>query len=280
MTEKSEAEKSEWEGQTGDNWAAMYNKTDRSLAPLTQRLLERIGEYPGDAVLDIGCGAGELSLAIARARPQATVVGVDLSPQLVATASKRAEQRANVTFENGDAAQWRKEGFSPELLVSRHGVMFFPDPVAAFAHLRSQAGPGAALVFSCFRSPPENKWMVETAQMAPDAGEGPPPDPNAPGPFAFADPNRVESLLGDAGWSQVEFEPVDFAFVAGVGDDPVEDSMWLFTHVGPAARAVSGLQGDDKELALGRFREWAEAHRDGDVVAFSTSVWIVSARNA
>ena len=274
------AEKLEWLEQTGENWAAMYEKTDRSLTALTQRLLERIGEYAGEAVLDVGCGAGQLSLAISRARPHAKVVGLDISPALVETATMRARERDNVTFTQGDAAQARVAGFTPDLVVSRHGVMFFPDPTAAFAHIRAATRPGAGLVFSCFRSPGENRWMVESARMAPGAENAPPPDPNAPGPFAFANPQRVEDLLGAAGWSQFQFEPLDFAFVAGVGDDPVEDAMWLFTHIGPAARAAGALDAAEREPFLRRFRAWAEEHREGDLVAFPASVWIVSARNA
>jgi SAM-dependent methyltransferase len=131
------------------------------------------------------------------------VVGVDISPQLVATAQDRGANRANVAFEVGDAAVWQPEvDFAPDLLVSRHGVMFFDDPVAAFAHLAELAAAGAGLMFSCFRAPSENPFFTEVGRLLPDTGA--PVDPRAPGPFAFADRGYVEDLLAQAGWGAVE----------------------------------------------------------------------------
>jgi len=107
---------SEWRGRVGANWAEQWRRTDRSFAPLTERLLQRGREFAFGSALDIGCGAGELSLALARGRPQCRVIGVDISPQLVATAQERGANLANASFEVGDAAAWRPEpGFAPEI---------------------------------------------------------------------------------------------------------------------------------------------------------------------
>jgi len=223
----------DWRAQVGRSWAESYHLTDRSFAGLTQRLLERIAEREGNHVLDIGCGAGELSLAIARNRPHAQVLGVDISAQLVAAAGQRGEQLGNVRFIEADAATWQEPGFAPEVLVSRHGVMFFDAPVAAFANLLKIAAPEAELIFSCFRSPQENPWASDLAKLL----QLPPPtDPTAPGPFAFADPQYVEGILSGAGWLGPGFEPVDFAYIAGKGEDPVEDALGLFRRIGPPPR--------------------------------------------
>jgi SAM-dependent methyltransferase len=266
----------EWQAVIGKTWADNYRLTDRAFAGLTQRLLERIAEHPGHAVLDIGCGAGELALAIARARAGSQVLGVDVSADLVAAAQTRGESLGNVRFVEADAASWHDEAFAPDLLISRHGVMFFDDPVDAFAQIRATAKEGAALVCSCFRSPGENPWASDIARLL---ALPPTSDPRAPGPFAFADPGYVEDVLARAGWSAIGFEPVDFAYVAGTGEDPVEDAMQVFRRIGPAAAALRLLDGEAREQAEGWLRGWIEDHRSGNLVAFPAAAWIVSAHN-
>lgn len=164
----------DWQGVTGQSWADEWRRTDRSFAALTEVLLARIAAEQGTRILDIGCGAGELSLAIAGARPGAEVLGVDISAQLVGAASGRAGGAAR--FALGDAATWDAQGFAPDLLVSRHGVMFFGDPAAAFAHLSRIAAPRARLVFSCFRAPALNGWASEIGKILANPG-GPPRSP-------------------------------------------------------------------------------------------------------
>jgi SAM-dependent methyltransferase len=251
----------------------MYPQTDRSFSGLTERLLARIAGYPGERVLDIGCGAGELSLAIARARPRAEVVGVDVSPELVAVARERAADNNRIRLVHADASQWEEPDFAPDLLVSRHGVMFFNDPPGAFAHLRGVSTTDAQLVFSCFRTARENHWASDLAELI----GLPAGDPHAPGPFAFADPQRVEAILAEGGWGKFDFEPVDFAYVAGMGTDPVGDALHLFTRIGPAAPALRAMEGKAREAALAKIGEWLEANRTGDMVAFSAAAWIVTA---
>ena len=266
---------SEWQADVGRNWAELYALTDRCFGGLTQRLLDRIADFEARDVLDVGCGAGEVSLAIARTRPHARVIGLDISPDLIAAATHRGTMHPNASFELGDAAQWRREGFAPDLLVSRHGVMFFDDPVAAFSHLNAIAAPGANLVFSCFRSARENRWAADIARMIdqPPPGEG-----YVPGPFAFADPQFVEALLTAAGWAGVDIAPVDFAYVAGTGADPVADARAFFARIGPAARALREVSPEDRPALEARIGEWLEEHRSGDMVLFGAAAWIVTAR--
>ena len=141
----------DWTDTVGRAWAELWTETDRSLSGLTQQLLDRLAAFPGSRILDIGCGAGELSLALGRARQNSAVVGVDISSALIDAARERGANRHNVSFVLGDAAQWRDPEGAPDLIVSRHGVMFFDDPEAAFTNIRSGAVPGAQMLFSCFR---------------------------------------------------------------------------------------------------------------------------------
>ena len=266
----------EWRDAVGRNWAESYRLTDRAFSGLTEQLLARVGGCGDAGTLDIGCGAGELSLAIARGNPHAKVVGVDISAELVAAARGRGETLANVDFVEADAAHWRPDDFAPDLLVSRHGVMFFDVPIMAFANLRAMSAPGARIIFSCFRSAKLNPWASDLASLLklPAFGEG-----IAPGPFAFADEGYVRGILDNSGWQDVTLESVDFAYIAGAGDDPIEDAMQLFRRIGPAAPALRALDGDDRKRAEGWVRDWVSEHRSGNLVAFPAAAWIVSGRH-
>ena len=266
---------SEWREAVGRNWAESYRLTDRAFSGLTERLLARIGGTGEGETLDIGCGAGELSLAIARGNPGVKVVGVDISPELVAAARERGEALANVDFVEADAAHWQPADFAPDLLVSRHGVMFFDVPITAFANLRAISAPGSRLVFSCFQSAKLNPWASDLAGLLHLPAFA---DSTAPGPFAFADRTYVRGVLDNAGWQEIDLEPVDFAYVAGAGDDPVGDAMHLFSRIGPAAPALRALKGEEQERALGWIHDWASEHRSGNLVAFPAAAWIVTAR--
>ncbi|GAA4040281.1 class I SAM-dependent methyltransferase [Parerythrobacter jejuensis] len=270
-------DKAAWQGRVGTTWATHWARTDRSFTGLTDRLLGRASARPIRQALDIGCGAGELSLALGRGHSMAEIIGVDVSDELIAVAKDRGSHLANVSFACGDAAEWSKPGFAPDLLVSRHGVMFFDDPVASFEHLASIADHDARLVFSCFRDSSENAWSERILSLLP-AGLGDIPDPYAPGPFAFADPKRVEMILSRAGWIDISIEPVDYAFVAGAGDDAVEEAVKHFLLIGPAASAAAELDDEEKGRFVGRLRRFLANSADGSIVALRAGAWIVSAR--
>jgi SAM-dependent methyltransferase len=191
-----------------------------------------------------------------------------------------AQQRAQAAypapeFVLGDAGNWTLPGFAPDLIVSRHGVMFFDDPVAAFVHLLTVAAPGAGLLFSCFRTPAENPWASTLAQLLDQPLAQ---NPRAPGPFAFADRAYVESILRAAGWQEIAFEPVDFGYIAGQGADPVADALDFFARIGPAAPALRGLDQTARVAAEAKIRDWLEPHRVGDQVVLQAAAWIVSAQ--
>ena len=268
---------SEWQGRVGQSWASEWRRTDRAFGPLTERLLQRAREFGFTSVLDVGCGAGELSLALARGRPHCRVVGVDISPQLIAAARERGGNRPNLAFELGDAAVWRPDpGFAPELLVSRHGVMFFDRPAAAFAHLGEIAAPRAGMLFSCFRAWEENPAFADPAGLLPSPPS--PPDPRAPGPFAFADRDYVEALLTETGWRDIAFEAFDFAMILGAGADPVEDTVGYLSVIGTTARVSRELDPAERERFFDKIRKLAARHLREGIVSMRAGVWIVTAR--
>jgi SAM-dependent methyltransferase len=271
-------QKAEWEAAVGKGWAREWARTDRSFASLTESLVARILEKgAAHSILDIGCGAGELSLRLTDAKPGARILGIDVSTDLIEAARARVPKGARCDFAVADAAAWQDGWFYPDMFVSRHGVMFFDDPVAAFANLGDAAAGGARMVFSCFRDRNANPWAVEIAALIPDL---PPFDPVAPGPFAFADSDRVRGILESAGWGDVEAEAVDFSYVAGAGDDPVADALEFFSVIGPAAPAIRALEGNARDAFLGELRAVAERHLSDGAVRFDAAAWIVTANRS
>lgn len=263
----------DWQGRVGDSWAEEWQRTDRSFAALTAVLLDRIvaAASPGARLLDIGCGAGETSIALAGLLPGAEVRGIDLSGNLIDVARSRG---GKADFAACDATLWRDSGWQPDLLVSRHGVMFFDDPVSAFRHFASVSAPGAKMVFSCFRDRLDNQWATEVMRLLPPS---PPMDPRAPGPFAFADPLHVTAILEQAGWKDVFAEPVDFPYIAGGGDDPLEDAIGFFRRIGPAARAVATFDDAGRIAFFDALRPVLRAHLSDGSVTFNAAAWIWTA---
>lgn len=266
-------DRSEWVGRVGGVWADEWRRTDRSFAPLTQRLLDHPATHDFSAALDIGCGAGELACRLAERRPGAAVCGVDISPELLAVARARCP---GSRFVEADAATFRPDGAAPDLMVSRHGVMFFADPVAAFAHFAAIAAPDATLRFSAFRARSENRWATMLGAILP--GDPAPADPDAPGPFAFGDKDRVARILAESGWRDAEFEPFDYPMLSGEGVNAVDEALGYFLRIGPAARAMAELDEADRPAAKGRLRALLEANCADGRVALPAAAWIVTAR--
>lgn len=271
---------SEWAGRVGAAWAQEWRRTDLGFSVLTARLLDpgAIGAFT--QALDIGCGAGEVSRALAIAYPGAQVLGIDISEDLLAVARARGANLANLAFAHADGARWTAGGQpAPDLLVSRHGVMFFAQPGAAFANLHAQAATGARLRFSCFRSREENEWATgpAAALRQPQTAF----DPQAPGPFAFADPDRVRAILTASGWRDAVFDRFDFPMIVGQdrGEsvNAVDDALVYFQHIGPTARIVLDLPEAERGAVLARLRAFLGQHYDAGRVALSAAAWIVTA---
>ena len=273
---------SDWSGPIGSVWAAEWERTDRSFADLSPHLeAAALAVAPaGPArIIDIGCGAGVTSLAIARARPDAQITGVDISPDLIAVARDRGAGLANLTFVDAPVQDAATALAPVDLYVSRHGVMFFPDPVAAFSALRAAASDNAQLIFTCFRAVTDNPWAVSLMTAATGAPPSPPTG-YTPGPFAFADPAFVTDLLARAGWIAAAPKPVDYTYIAGAGDDPVGDALSFFKRIGPTAGLLRAAEGDERAAMIGRLRAVLERQRVGNHVDFPAAAWLWSAKAA
>ncbi|MBO9623121.1 MAG: class I SAM-dependent methyltransferase [Sphingomonas sp.] len=265
----------DWTGRVGDVWAEEWQRTDRSLAGLARRLdaaILAVAPHGGTAI-DLGCGAGGTSIALATARPQLAVTGIDLSPSLIAIARERAAGIPNLAFRVADAQSLG--GAGADLLVSRHGVMFFDDPVAGFSALRDAANPGARLVFSCFRARTSNEWAVAVDDAV--GNDVPPSEGYTPGPFGLSDPGFTADVFARAGWTEAEVQSIDFTYVAGEGEDPVEDALGFFSRIGPAARAMIDAAPDRRGAMRESLRAMLAARAADEVVAFGAGAWIWTA---
>ncbi|MDY0958789.1 class I SAM-dependent methyltransferase [Sphingomonas sp. CFBP8993] len=266
----------DWRGRVGDVWAAEWRRTDRSLADLSRHLDEAIAWVAPDVgkALDIGSGAGATSLALYAARPGLSIMGVDLSDELVAVARERAGETADhgPRFLSGDALTVATAEAPFDLLCSRHGVMFFADPVEALSILRRAARNGARLVFSCFAERAANGF----ATLADAAiGAAPPPDAGyAPGPFAFSDQQQVAAWLKESGWRPDGAVRVGFDYVVGEGDDPVADALSFLSRIGPAARALSQAALPERNRIADTLRAGLEASRVGNRLPLQATAWI------
>ena len=261
----------DWQTRVGAVWAEEWRRTDRSFADLSPTLNAAIRDAAGDAAtaLDIGCGAGGTSLALAEARPDIAITGIDLSPALVAIAAERVP---TASFRVADAAS-DPLGVAPDLLYSRHGVMFFDDPVAAFTALRRQSAPDARLVFSCFRAAEVNAFAhdlpAEVLGAPPPAATG-----YAPGPFGFADRNHVAAILAAAGWQDARVEQVDFGYIAGEGTDPVADAASFLGRIGPCARGLATAPAAERPHLTARLNDALARYRIDTRVVLPASAWL------
>ncbi|MEY2883011.1 MAG: hypothetical protein RL490_735 [Pseudomonadota bacterium] len=269
-----------WNGKVGETWVRMQDRMDRALSPVTAALLSLAAPQAGEQVLDVGCGSGETTLALAAAiGGDGAAVGLDISEPLLARARERAEDLLlDVDFIAGDAAVFSDDS-GYDLIVSRFGVMFFADPVAAFANLFRLAVPGARLRFACWQMPADNLWATLPITVLADLlPVQPAADPHAPGPFAFADAERVATILTDAGWQDVVAHSLPFSMVTGAGDDPITDAVQFSLRIGPAARAVKEAGPLVEAAARQRLADALAAYRTDDQVALPASVWLFTAR--
>lgn len=228
--------------------------------------IEALAVRAGERVLDIGCGPGTTTIELGRrVGPGGEVVGIDISEGMVAAARRRSAAAAapNITFVTADAGT-EPLGDSFDAAFSRFGVMFFVDPVAAFANIGRALRPGGRLACAVWGPLFDNPWMfVPTLAAAPVLGAGLTlPGPGEPGPFSLADPGHVHALLGEAGFVEVAVEEVGGARVLTA--DHVDEDVRMLLEVGPLGDAYGAADRTTRTAAVAAVIEAIEPHRDGD----------------
>lgn len=262
------------------HWVRAQEQYDGLLEPFNDIVVAGAAINGTDRVLDVGCGCGATSRAAARVAVDGHVHGVDLSRQMLARGREVAAEQGltNLTFEEADAQIHTFSGEAFDAVISRFGVMFFGDTVAAFTNLRGAAVPGGRLAFVCWQPFPANEWLRVTsgalAQHVPPPAFGP---PGTPGMMAFADPDVPRRALDSAGWSDIIIEPREVDLLVG-GPGTVESAV-EFVRSGSMGRGMLG-QADEatQALALDSLRAALEPHLDDEGVRLGSAVWIVTAR--
>lgn len=265
----------EWASTSGDIWARRWRDMDRALSALSPHLLSAIADGAPKGpfrAFEVGCGPGSTTIEVADRRPDARIIACDISPALASIAEHRIADRPNVRVLTGDAEIIAAAEGPSDLIYSRHGVMFFPDPVRAFEALRGAANPGGSLIFSCFQAWELNPWASKVANAA--AGRVLPAPGREAGGFAFAEPGYVRDILSSAGWIGAEATAVSFDYVAG---ESVEEALSFLADLGPASRILQSLPEEDRASALERMRGVIEIHRDREAVVFPAAAWIYRA---
>jgi SAM-dependent methyltransferase len=268
----------EWNGVLGQRWVAMQKDIDRIVVPFGDGALKAAAPQSGERVIDIGCGCGDTSLEIARiVGATGEVLGIDVSQPMLEVARSRSALAhcANLAFRNGDASEVELPS-NIDLLFSRFGIMFFSQPTAAFSHLRKSLRAGGRCVFVCWRTPRDNAWAMtplSAARKAMDITPAP-ADPNAPGPFAFADEERLRTLLSGAGFSDIHIQRFDAAL--SLGETPrlaAENAV----QIGPVSRLVREVGVEHLPIILDAVeRTLAPLAAPGGHVSLNGSTWIVS----
>jgi len=266
-------------GEAVAHWVDNQARYDRMNAPFAAMILDSAGLRPGGDVLDVGCGCGGTTLAAARLVAPDHAVGLDLSGPMLARARAGAEAAGlgNAVFVQGDAQVHPLESARFGTVLSRFGVMFFADPVAAFANIRSATRPAGRLVFVCWQPLAANQWLLvpgaALAEHVPPAGFG---SGDGPGMFAFADPDRIRQVLAAAGWRDVEITSEHASILVG-GGGSVEEAVDFLRTASMGRTMLAGADAGTANRAIASVRAALTPYADADGVHLDAAVWLVRA---
>ncbi len=267
-----------WSSTTGPAWVAAQETMDRMLRPLGEAAMARLALTPDSRVVDVGCGCGDTTVALAR--QAARVLGVDVSESMLARARQNVAEagvgdRVELRLEDAQIADL---GAGADAVFSRFGVMFFADPVVAFANLRRAMRPGARLSFVCWQEQARNVWLTAPRRAASPLIEvSAAAEPGEPGPFGLADCDATATVLDEAGFTDVNIDSLESPLHLGDSLEAVVDKFMVVGSVGNAVRRLD--PSDDVRAALrdalrAAFGEFV----DGDGVRVPSAAWLVAAR--
>ncbi|KQP07273.1 methyltransferase type 11 [Methylobacterium sp. Leaf99] len=288
MAASDQTQSDYWNGDAGARWARHQATFDRVFTPLTERLFARAALRPGDAVLDVGCGAGATTLRAADAvGPSGRVTAADVSAPLLAVTARRAADRppggARIDIVEADAQTHAFADGAFAHLISRFGIMFFDDSTTAFANLRRALRPEGRLTCLCWRPLTENAWIAEPLGLIRALVPEPEPTPpDAPGPFRFADAERLRAILAAAGFREIAFAPVDEDLVLGHSETgsaraAAEAAAGFALDLGPASRLVRDQPPAIRERAYDLVLRDFETRAVDGRVRLAAACWLVTA---
>jgi SAM-dependent methyltransferase len=267
-----------WNGVAGRAWIDAQESLDRLFKPFEDLLTAAAAERPGAHVLDVGCGTGATTLAAARVSGESgRCVGVDISAPMIEVARSRAQKEGTKpAFICANAQDYAFEPASFDLVMSRFGVMFFDDPVAAFRNVRRAARDGGELRCIAWRSAAENPFMTTAERAAaPLLPDLPPRRPGGAGQFAFADPQLVHGILDQSGWSEIEIAPIDVPCTL-----PESELLQYVTRLGPVGMVLREADEQTRGRVVETVRAAFGPFVHGAAVTFTSACWSIGARSA
>ncbi len=267
-----------WDGPDGEYWAAHQARFDATISPHHTQLMAAAAISPGERVLDVGCGNGRSTRDAARAAGSGgEALGVDLSGPMLANAERLAKDEGigNIRFEQSDAQVHRFEPGAFDLVMSRFGVMFFEDPVAAFTNIGSAVRSGGRLAMLVWQSPQANEWASSIRVAVAMGRDLPAPPPGAPGPFTLADTDTARRILTEAGFTDVAFAGSEHPFRVGTDAD---DAYGFVSGLHLVQLMLEDLDGETKAQALENLRSTIADHETPDGIVFRSAAWVVTAR--
>lgn len=267
-----------WNELKGDLWVDLQPRIDAMLAPFGERAMDALKLQPGEKVLEIGCGTGTTTLALAdRVKSTGEILAVDISKPMLQKAVARAATIPEypIAFQEVDAQLAAFPAGRFDAAYSRFGVMFFDDPVAAFRNIGSAVRPGGRLAFVCWADRRDNPWVrIPTGAARAHLEIPPPPPDDAPGQFSFEDEGRVRQILGDAGWEDVALERFDLDH--SIGAD-VDDAVAYICQMGPMSEPYAEAPADVREATRAAIAGALEPYAGPGGVRLGFSTWIVTA---
>ncbi|MEE4419255.1 class I SAM-dependent methyltransferase [Streptomyces bugieae] len=270
------AQAAAWNGYEGTYWAAHQERWDAVNEGFNEPLLTAAAIGGGERVLDVGCGTGQATRLAAHRSRSGRVLGLDLSEPMLARARDTAERVGvgNVGFEEGDA---QVHAFTPEtfdVVISRFGVMFFADPVAAFTNLRRAVRSGGRMAFICSADPGDNEWLQAVAALSDLLPVGDFGAPGAPGMFSLADPDRIQEVLSAAGWQHLTTERVQ---AQGAWGRDADEAAAFLLDSGPGRHLTGQVSPEVRDRARQRLTDVLRAHEENGAVRLRSGAWLVTA---
>jgi SAM-dependent methyltransferase len=270
-----------WNGEGGRSWVRNADRLEHAGRHFFALVVERAALQVGEQVLDLGCGNGATTReAGRRVGPSGAVVGLDLSEPMLELAARRADDEGlhQVDFRKADVQVADLEPAWADAVISRMGVMFFADPVAAFANVLVGTRPGGRLTFACWRGLLDNPWvavpMGAVFEHLP-LPNGEPASAANPGMFAFAEEDRIRQVLADAGWVDLDVQAEDGPVSLGP-DQTVDDVVAYLLHDGPARHLIAGIDPEVADQVAPAVAAALRPHDGPDGVALQGGAWIVS----
>lgn len=265
-----------WNQEAGERWAAGHERLEPILAPFGEALIDAADLPMSGCVVDVGCGCGATTIMAAEASPELEVVGIDISRPMLEVARTRPAPEG-VRFEEADAGAAKLAPKSVDRIISRFGVMFFPEPTAAFANLHGWLAPGGRMAVLVWNPLPDNAWMAVPLSIVRRHVALEPPKEDVPGPFSLADPQRLEGILREAGFGTVEQRVLDLPMRV---DGSMEDVLAFYLERGPVAAALEEASAPARDAVIEDLRTALTKRHDGSGVTMAAAARLVVAHGS